>query len=258
MNIKGKFGMICGLDGVGKGESIDAIAKLETDRGRIIFDVNIWWGTDLISLPLHDYNPRLDDFKDHNLLITSEPTYAGIGRRIRTEYIRKNGRDYDPRLIAEAYALDRRELYQTTIIPARLSGIDILQSRGVVTSLVYQLLDIQERGGGKDIINEILDLPGNRLAMISAHAPTLLLIPTVENVDSLAERLRARTDKRDDAIFETVEFQRKLKGIYESVWLKELFENVGTKVVYIDAGISVEHTRSEAIRVWKEHLGLNN
>lgn len=253
---KGKFCMIDGLDGVGKGAAIYAIAEFEIARGRRLFDVNVWWGTNLDSNPTHDYNPREADFSGHEVLVTSEPTYAGIGRRIRAEYIRKNGRDYDPRLIAEAYALDRKELYQTTVIPAREASIDVAQSRGVSTSLAYQLLDIGDRSGGSSILDEIMNLPGNRLSMEPANAPTLLLVPTVNDMDSLAERLRVRTDKRDEAIFEEVEFQRRLKEIYEAEWFRRLFEDIGTKVVYIDAGVSISHTRAEAVRTWREHLGL--
>jgi len=252
----GKFVMIGGLDGVGKGTANQAIMDFEKIRGRKIFDANVWWGTDLTREPLHDYNPREEDFRDHDVITTSEPTYAGVGRRIRNEYIKKNGRNYDPRLIANAYALDRYELYTTTIIPARRSGLDIVQSRGIESSLTYQLLDIQERGDGGSVIDYILSLPGNRLAMTRANAPSLLLIPTVLEIDLLAKRLEARNEKDDDAIFENVAFQRKLKPLYESDWFRELFEDIGTEVRFIDAGVSIEHTKEQAVMVWKEHLGI--
>src|SRR3989344_7252850 len=142
--------MIDGLDGIGKGTIIDAIKEFELENRRNLFDVNKWWGTDLNISPARDYNPRLTDFCSeyikYGLLVTSEPTFSGIGRRIRNEYIKKNNRDYNPWLIAQAYALDRYELYTTTVIPARENEINILQSRGVVTSIVYQKIDIEERG----------------------------------------------------------------------------------------------------------------
>ena len=86
--MKGKFAMIDGLDGCGKGVAIDAIVKYEKSKGTKIFDANDWWGTDLSKEPLHDYNPRIEDLKDMELLVSSEPTYAGVGRRIRNEYIK--------------------------------------------------------------------------------------------------------------------------------------------------------------------------
>ena len=256
MKKRGKFVMIDGLDGVCKGAAVDAIVDYEKfNKVRIeVFDINEWWGTDLRNIPLHDYNPRLRDFDGCNVLVSSEPTYAGIGRRIRTEYTKKNGRKYNPRLIASAYALDRYELYTTTIIPARTKGIDVIQSGGVVTNIVYQMLDIANRGGSKDSLNKILNLPGNKLAMSSDNAPTLLLILTDSCIRSLAKIPRDKI-KADNAISEAEDFQRSIKLHYESKCLRKLFEDRGTEVKYVDAGISLDHTKAEAVRVWKEHLG---
>ena len=94
-------------------------------------------------------------------------------------------------------------------------------------------------------------LEGNVLAL--ENAPDLLIIPTVADVDELARRLASR-QKKDDAIFENVPFQKQLKQVYESNWFREIFESRGTVVKYLDAGISVEHSRSEAVRVLEEFL----
>ena len=250
--------MIDGLDGVGKGVVIDAIIDFEKSKERKIFDVNKWWDTDLNRSPARDFNPRLKDFfnefMQYELLVTSEPTFAGIGRRIRNEYIKKNDRDYDPWLIAQAYALDRYELYTTTVIPARENGINIIQSRGVVTSLVYQGIDMVERGS-KINTEDVLKIYGNEFTMKKENAPTLLLIPTVSDIDALEARLKGR-EKQDDSIFENMGFQRKIKPHYESENLRKLFNDIGTEVKYLDAGISLEYTKAEAVRIWKEHLGV--
>ncbi len=248
MDKRGKFVIVDGLDGVGKGEVIRAIVEYEQGCGRSIFDVNSWWGTDLSVLPLRDYNPRVKEIVDDPLIVTSEPTFAGVGRRIRLEYIYRNTRDYDPRVIAEAYALDRHELYTTTIVPFLELGLDIIQSRGIITSLVYQIFDSQSRSAVGITIDELLALPGNAYAM--RFAPSLLIIPTVLDFDLLQQRLALR-EKKDNAIFESVEFQRQLKPVYESAWLRELFENAGSKVAYLDAGMSVEETRRQAVELWK-------
>jgi thymidylate kinase len=250
--MKGKFVMIDGLDGVGKGEVIKAIVDYERSS-REVFDVNEFWGTNLEEPPKNNYNPHLFDFQGAQLLVTSEPTFAGIGRFIRTEYIKNNGRDYPPRVIAEAYALDRYDLYTSTIIPALAEGIDIVQSRGVITSIVYQMLDSKLRSSIALELDEITKMSGNEVALKAENAPSLLIIPTVNDIDQLFERLAGR-DKKDDAIFEKKEFQQQLKSVYESAWLKEMFESLGTEVRYLDAGVSVEHSRSEALRIWKEHL----
>jgi thymidylate kinase len=255
--MKGRFVMIDGLDGVGKGEIISAIENYEANKGTKLFDLNKWWGVELGKPALHDYNPLLEDIGDAELLISSEPTYCGVGRRIRNEYIKNNGRDYTPMLIANAYALDRYDLYEKTIIPARDVGKHILQSRGFVTSIVYQMLDSQLRGNAVNV-DRILSYEGNVLASIPVNSPSLLIIPTVKNVDELFDRLELR-DKKDDAIFEKVGFQKELKSTYESKWLKDLFERRGCEVRYLDAGISVESTRKQAVELWQEHIdGTDN
>ncbi len=253
--MKGKFLMTDGLDGIGKGEIIKSIIEFEKSRNIKIFDLNEFWGNDLNKPPIHDYNPRLEDFNDYNLLVSSEPTFAGIGRRIRYEYIKNNGRSYDPHVIANAYALDRFELYTTTIIPARKKSINIIQSRGVITSLVYQLLDTKDRSSHGASLDELMNLPGNKLALNLENIPSLLIIPTVSNFEELSKRLELRS-KKDDAIYENVNFQKRLKDYYESSSLKKLFENKGTIVKYIDAGVSVESTWQQAVDLWKEHIGL--
>lgn len=253
--MKGKFLMADGLDGVGKGEVIKAIADFEKSRNKNVFDVNEFWGVDLDKIPNNDFNPRLEDFKGYDILITSEPTYAGIGRRVRAEYIKKNGRDYDPHVIANGYALDRFELYTTTIIPAREKGIDVIQSRGVITSLVYQLLDTKDRSSHGASLDELMNIPGNKFTLEKDNIPTLLIIPTVDDVDELVKRLDGRS-KKDDAIYESINFQKRLKDSYTNSNLREIFESRGTIVRYIDAGISVESTRKQAVDLWKEHIGL--
>ncbi len=241
------FLMTDGLDGVGKGEVLSAIVEYERETGRRTFDCNNWWGD--LNNPSFDYNPRASDIPKGSLLISAEPTFAGIGRRIRSEYISKNKRDYDPRVIAEAYALDRHELYTTTLLPVLSRGDDVIQSRGVVTSLVYQMLDSADRStqGGMDV-SEIMDLAGNKFAL--SHVPTVLVIPTITDIDGLMARLDTR-EKKDNAIFETLDFQRRLKPLYESAWLREIFESRGCSVEFIDAGISVVETRRQAVEVWK-------
>ena len=244
----GKFVMTDGLDGVGKGEVISAILGYELLQDRNYFDCTKWWGD--LNNQKHDFNPVPSQISPGSLIVSAEPTFAGIGRRIRAEYIFKNGRDYDPRVIAEAYALDRHELYTTTLLPCLERGDDIIQSRGFVTSLVYQMLDSANRSSLQMTAKEIMDLPGNKFAL--SHMPTVLIIPTVHDIDGLMKRLEAR-EKKDDAIFETVEFQRRIKPVYESSWLAEIFTSRGCSVEYIDAGVSVGETRKQAVDIWKKY-----
>jgi hypothetical protein len=59
-------------------------------------------------------------------------------------------------------------------------------------------------------------------------------------------RLKERESIKDDnCIFENLDFQAKLKPFFEDEWLKEIFESRGTKVEYLDAGISKKETRKQ-------------
>jgi len=69
----------------------------------------------------------------------------------------------------------------------------------------------------------------------------------------LIRRLEKRT-KKDDAIFENKEFLKRAKIPYESDWLRKIFEDHGTQVTYLDAGISVEESRRQAIEIWKKFI----
>jgi hypothetical protein len=83
----------------------------------------------------------------------------------------------------------------------------------------------------------------------------LLIVPTINDPDECLKRLEGR-EKKDDAIFESLEFQLKFKPRYESGWFKSLFGDNGTRVVYIDAGVSVEFTASESLRMYKEFFRI--
>ena len=78
----------------------------------------------------------------------------------------------------------------------------------------------------------------------------------IENIDSLIKRIDSRrnNEKNDNCEFENVKFQEKLKPLYESYWLRDIFERYGTRVEYLDAGISVEESRNQAVDIYKNFL----
>ena len=65
---------------------------------------------------------------------------------------------------------------------------------------------------------------------------------------------RKKTQKDDKAIFDNSLFLRKANALYASTWLKKIFLERGTIVRYLDAGISPETTRQQAINIYKEFL----
>jgi len=256
--LPGFFVVTDGLDGAGKGAVIKAIRAYLASLDLRIFDLD-HYGEVQHRLP--DFsnprfkgvaNPAYFPMDEFDAIISSEPTYAGIGQIIREEIInRKNGRSYSARVTAAAYALDRLVLYNRVIIPALKAGKIIVQSRSVSTSLTYQVVQGEERKEPLDL-DEIMSLEGNGLAL--KHAPDCLIIPTVYDFDALQKRLSER-DKNDEAIFEDPEFQKKLKPHYEGEAFKHIFTSRGTRLEYLDAGISEKHTGQEAVRIFKEVMG---
>jgi len=98
-------------------------------------------------------------------------------------------------------------------------------------------------------------LPGNKLAL--QNSPNLLIIAQVAP-ETVMQRLSQR-QKQDKAIFEEINFQRRVEQRYNSQWLKNLFENHGSKVVYLNTNFpkTVEETEEEAIKIWEDFLEKN-
>ncbi len=232
--MKGKFVMIDGLDGSGKGVAVDALKESTLSKGKKVIDLREFWKK----------QEGFPDISDYDVIISAEPTFTNIGKNIRERLIRK-GTTHSAKEIAEAYSNDRLELYQKIILPALEQGKIIIQERGVVTSLVYQPL--MKNGY---ILEKIKNLEGNKFCM--EHAPDLLVIIVVKP-EVVIERLKER-GKKDNAIFEKLEFQKRIEKIYESEWLKQEFEARGSKVVYLDTNPpkTVEDTKKKIIELFEE------
>lgn len=100
-------------------------------------------------------------------------------------------------------------------------------------------------------IEEIVNMEGNRFCL--KHGPNLLIIPTIHDAEALMARLRSR-EKKDNAMFENLAFQLRIKPMYEGDTLREIFERLETIVRYIDAGISVEESKRQAVAVFEERF----
>ncbi len=184
------------------------------------------------------------------MLVTSEPTFCGVGRHIRNELIANNNREYSPEAVAEAYAVDRRILYEQLVLPALEAGIDVYQSRSFSASITYQRQTALDKG--KDFsIKDILSIPGN--AFCYAHPMDFLIIPTIADVEEALRRSQAR-EKQDDCKFENLEFQLKLKAQYESDEFREAFARKNVPLTYLDAGKTLEFSRQQAREFYTAHL----
>jgi dTMP kinase len=233
----GKFVMVDGLDGSGKGVAVTGLREYAESKGKKVLDLREYWKE----------RGGFPDISDYDVIVSAEPTFTGTGKKIREELIR-NGSAATGKEIAEAFSQDREELYKKIIIPALEQGKWVFQERGVISSIVYQPM----MGDSNVTLDFVKSLPGNKFCL--EHAPDLMVI-TVVNPEVVIERLGER-EKDDNAIFEKLEFQKKIREVYESGWLKELFEKHGSKVVYLDTNPpkTPEDTKKKIIEIF-ESLG---
>ncbi|PIN76869.1 hypothetical protein COV17_00670 [Candidatus Woesearchaeota archaeon CG10_big_fil_rev_8_21_14_0_10_36_11] len=239
---RGTFIVIDGLDGVGKGVFLDTLAEEARNDGKRVFDVHKFWEE-------NDFHPDVSlIIGKYDVVLTSEPTFIGAGRHVRTELIAKNGRRYSPESIAQAYALDRMILYESFILPLLEAGIDVFQSRSFSTSIVYQHQSALDEGRAFSV-EDILAIPGNAFCL--KHPMNFLIIPTIQDVQEAIRRAESR-EKDDDCVFENLEFQLKLKSHYESAWFRTIFERIGTTIISMDAGKTIEHSKQQMRDFYKK------
>jgi len=240
--MRGKFLLIDGLDGIGKGVFLRAMKKVAMADGKRILDLHDYWRA-------NGHHPSFDDFKKIDLIFSSEPTFVHAGKLIREEMIRDDT-EYSALAVAQAYALDRQVLYDVVLKPALAAGIGIIQSRAVSTSLVYQPLDAARKGESLTL-DDVRAIPGNAQALEKKWVPDMVVVPIVPSAAVVMDRLEQR-EKQDQATFETIEFQERAKKEFEAAWFKELFEKLGARVEFPNAGISIEHSEREAVRLYRE------
>lgn len=230
--------VVDGLDCSGKSIVVNALREYFENKGLKSFDLREYWKK------VNDI-PSVGEVVEYDVLCSAEPTFGMVGKVIREEIVRDNQRKYSGMSTAHAFALDREILFKKLIIPSLKQGKIILQERGVVTSVVYQPIQLERIS-----LRDILNIPGNRLAI--QNAPNLLIITKGDPL-VVMHRLKTR-HKKDHAIFETIHFQRKIEARYESEWLKKLFENFGSEVVYLDTNPpkTEEDTEKAAVAVWED------
>jgi dTMP kinase len=209
---KNCFIMIDGIDGSGKDTIANIWKEKLTAEGNAIFDVRDYWkekGT----------YPDFNELKSYDFIFTAEPTYVGVGKVIRDEFI-KNGTHYPNLAIAHAYALDRIVHYEKIVIPALQDGKCVIMVRGVSTSLCYQALS------GELSLSTLAALPGNTVALENRPDHLILLSITPEQALS---RLPGRF-KNDNAIFEKQDFLEKATAFFNSKPYQDLFTSRGTQI----------------------------
>jgi dTMP kinase len=227
---RGSFIIVDGIDGSGKGTVVDAYAAWAQGQGLRVFDVRSF-------AKAHQRLPEPAEWRGTDVLVSAEPTHAGIGHVIRDEIIRDNARPYSGLETAMAFSLDRHILYQKVILPALAAGLLVVQERGVSSSIAYQPLQ------GTVTLTQLLKLEGNQFTL--THRPDLLLIAVCP--PAVATKRLGKRVKKDQAIFEKLAFLQKLDKRYRSAWFAKLFRSRGSVVGFLDTNDALAETQKEAV-----------
>lgn len=211
--------MVDGVDGSGKSTVTRSWRDMLEARGNKIFDT-------IAFEKAHGRVPVISDIGDATIIVSAEPGYAGVGKKIR-DLMLKPDSGFTPRQITEAFAEQRLELYESLLVPAIERGLTIIQDRGITTSLAYQPTM------SPDITEEfVASLPGNQLAI--KYRPDHIILCEVP-ADIAIKRLAARADKSDDAMFERREYLELLTARFHAdSWKQYLIAN-GTRFVTFNA-----------------------
>lgn len=235
MPVYPNFVVFDGLDGSGKTTLARTFLDVLARRGLKIFDIAAY-GKETGSMPL----PWIPD-KD--VIFSAEATHSWVGAAIRQELIR-SAAGYDGKIVAAAYSLDRFILYRRFLLPMLKAGTPVISDRSATTSIIYQ--PIMENS---PTLDEVLALPGNRQAL--EHAPGHIVIAKA-SASICMSRINARLDKKDDAVFEREAFLKKAEERFGSAWFRELWENQGSKIHYLNAELPLEQAKAEAAKLAEE------
>jgi dTMP kinase len=217
------FLMIDGIDGSGKGTIVSCLREALQEAGKNV--------ADLPAIMKQGRFPEEKDWRDADVVVTTEPTYAGVGAVLRTELLRDAS--YDPGTVAAAFSVDREMHYRRVIIPACAAKKCIISERGISSSLAYQVT-----AGLPEA--DVLAFAGNALAM--EHAPDFLVLADIDPETAIA-RLAARAGKQDDSYFERAPFLRTLAARYRDPAYRTLFETRGTTLIDLSTAGTIEETR---------------
>lgn len=229
-----------GIDGCGKSTVLQFFKTELEQKGKKIFDLT-GFSKQTARIPEFDELPKTD------VIFSDEPTYVWIGAAIRGEII-KQGASYSAIETAHAFSLDRSVLYKRVIIPALNNGVTILQSRGLLTSLIYQPLQ-------KGITpHEILALPGNALA--DEHPPDIFIHIDCP-IKIALKRLGARA-KDDNSFFEREAMLAKLQKAFYDPWFLGYLRRKEIERIILNTDESLEATREQIKKIINTYFAQYN
>ncbi|MEK7473116.1 MAG: hypothetical protein AAB668_00075 [Patescibacteria group bacterium] len=238
---RGRLIVIDAIDGGGKNTVAEAMKRAIRESGRSLLDLDAA-AEEAGHTFVYDEGAS-EYFENRDAILVSQPTHVGIGRVIREEIMKSKA--YDARSTAQAFALDRQVLYTRTILPFLRAkpGRIVVQVRGLMSSLTYQTIQAEDEGS-KLSVEQLLEIPGNRLELSRRPDLALLLMITPKMA---AKRLAGRVEKMDGDKFADPRFQARVSLRYRAKDVLEPFERLGTKIVFIDAEKSKEEVAEECV-----------
>lgn len=135
-------------------------------------------------------------------ILTAEPSNGKIGGLAR-ELLRSSGRS-NPATLALLFAADRLDHYNNEIMPALQSGIDVVSDRYLLSSYVYQSLDMP------------LDLVKSFNA-VAVPADITLLISLPFGVAWERIQRRIKSGAAVEEIFDKLESQKRIHANYSNM-----------------------------------------
>lgn len=166
-----------------------------------------------------------------SVVLTAEPTYEGIGARIR-RILKGDEEPVSPADMAALYADDRLSHAATVLFPAFIGGNIVVCDRYVLSSIAYQTAT----GVHLDLVRGL-----NR------YAPRPDLTVVIDVLDDVAaERMRARGAV--DRFERDADLQSNVRDVYARA--EEFL--IGEKVVHVDGNGNQDEV---AARVWSAAKG---
>ena len=135
-------------------------------------------------------------------MLTGEPSSGEIGRLAR-ELLRSGG-ETNPATLALLFAADRLEHYNNVIRPALQAGIDVVSDRYLLSSYVYQSLDVP-----LDLVKSF-----NAVA-VPADVTILISLPFDVAWERIQRRLKSGTAVEE--IFDILEYQKRIHANYKNL-----------------------------------------
>lgn len=227
--------IIDGIDGSGKGTITEAYKNYLSENGNPIFDLKKYWKET-------GQHPAYEELRSYDFIFGHEPTGAGVGLVVRNELVKKDNH-YPPQAIADGFSLDRLIFYTKIVIPALSDDKCVILDRGISSSIAYQS---NQEGLNRQ---KVASLVGNQLAL--HHRPDHLIIADLAPEKAL-ERLSQRLDKNDNAIFERMDFLKKLDAEYHSSDYQKFFQDFGTVIHYLSTDEKIDIMKEQAINLLKK------